>query len=198
MVTLLEELNYLKRYKEETFYLALSIADRYLVKVTVAQTAASPCLITLAVVATLIAAKIEQPLSPSFLRMAHLVKEEWGVDVSKKELIDLEDQVLLNLDFELHYVSPLPFLERFLRLYNLDLSPKQAECAPQILKLARKFMRTFVREAASLQFKPSQVALSALILALNVSLSPLGPKIGCQNVDTLRRILHFLRKDSQK
>jgi len=129
MVTLLEELNFLKRYKEETLYLALSIADRYLVRVTVAQTV-PPCLITLAVVATLIAAKIEQPISPSFIRMAHLVKEEWGVEISKKELIDLEDRVLLTLDFELHHVSPLPFLDRFLRLYGLDLSPNQAECAP--------------------------------------------------------------------
>lgn len=58
MVTLLEELTFLKRYKEETFYLALSIADRYLVQVAVKNKAA-PCLITLAVVATLIAAKIE-------------------------------------------------------------------------------------------------------------------------------------------
>ena len=129
MVTLLEELNFLKRYKEETLYLALSIADRYLVRVTVAQTV-PPCLITLAVVATLIAAKIEQPISPSFVRMTHLVKEEWGVEISKKELIDLEDRVLLTLDFELHHVSPLPFLDRYLRLYGLDLSPNQAECAP--------------------------------------------------------------------
>ena len=35
MVTLLEELNRLKSYKEETFYLACSLADRYLVNVAV-------------------------------------------------------------------------------------------------------------------------------------------------------------------
>lgn len=116
------------------------------------------------------------------------------MEVSKKELIDLEDQVLLTLDFELHFVSPLPFLERFLRLYGLDLFAKQSECAPQLSKLARKFCRTFAREPVSLQFRSSQVAASALILALNVSLSPVGPKIGCQNVDLLRRTLHGFNK----
>ena len=35
MVTLLEELNRLKAYKEETFYLACSLADRYLVNIAV-------------------------------------------------------------------------------------------------------------------------------------------------------------------
>jgi hypothetical protein len=58
MVTLLEELNRLKAYKEETFYLACSLADRYLVNVAVKRQKA-PCLIRLAIVCTLMSAKLE-------------------------------------------------------------------------------------------------------------------------------------------
>lgn len=35
LVTLLEDLNYKKNYKEETLYTALSIADRFLVNLAV-------------------------------------------------------------------------------------------------------------------------------------------------------------------
>lgn len=58
MITLLEDLNKNKQYKEETLYLAASLADRYLVNLAVKGEKA-PCLITLAVISTLMAAKLE-------------------------------------------------------------------------------------------------------------------------------------------
>lgn len=78
MVTLLEELNRLKAYKEETFYLACSLADRYLVNIAV-QRKKAPCLIRLAITCTLMSAKLEQPISPSFNRMVRLVEDEWNI-----------------------------------------------------------------------------------------------------------------------
>lgn len=74
MMTLMEDLNRLKEYKEKTLYLAASLADRYLVNLTVQLTAA-PCLIRLAIICTLMAAKLEQPIQPSYNRMVKLVKE---------------------------------------------------------------------------------------------------------------------------
>ena len=35
-------------------------------------------------------------------------------------LIDLETEVIRALDFDFQWVSPLIFLERFIRLYDLD------------------------------------------------------------------------------
>ncbi len=90
MITLLEELNRLKAYKQETFYLACSLADRYLVNLAV-QKVKAPCLIRLAIVCTLMSAKLEQPISPSFNRMLRLVEDEWGIKIQKQELIDLEE-----------------------------------------------------------------------------------------------------------
>lgn len=112
MITLLEELNRLKSYKEETFYLACSLADRYLVNVAVKRQKA-PCLIRLAIACTLISAKLEQPISPSFNRMVRLVEDEWSIIIDKQELITLEEKVIRALDCELHYTCPIVFFERY-------------------------------------------------------------------------------------
>lgn len=61
MITLIEDLNRIKGYKEGTLYLAASLVDRYLVNLAVKDQPA-PCLIKLAVIATLMAAKLEEPM----------------------------------------------------------------------------------------------------------------------------------------
>ena len=93
MITLLEDLNRLKHYKEETLYLAASLVDRYLVNLAVKNQPA-PCLIKLAVIATLMAAKLEEPMQPSYNRMVRLVASDWNVTIVKKDLIDLEEDII--------------------------------------------------------------------------------------------------------
>ena len=61
MVTVIVEIARLKSYKEETLYIATSLADRYLAMLTLLRQE-SPCLIKLAFVCVLIAAKFEEPL----------------------------------------------------------------------------------------------------------------------------------------
>ena len=58
MITLIESLIAEKNYKEDTLYLAVSLADRYLVNLCLNQKP-SPCMILLAISATLLAAKLE-------------------------------------------------------------------------------------------------------------------------------------------
>ena len=53
--------------------------------------------------------------------MIRLITEEWNVSLTKQELINLEESVIKMLDFDLQYIGPIPFLERFQRIYNLDL-----------------------------------------------------------------------------
>ena len=120
MITLLEDLNRIKQYKEETLYLAASLVDRYLVNLAVKNQVA-PCLIKLTVIMTLMAAKLEEPMQPSYNRMVRLVANDWNVTMEKKDLIDLEEDIIRQLDFDLLYDGPIPFLERFQRIFNLDL-----------------------------------------------------------------------------
>ena len=58
MVTTIIELHRIKSYKEETLYLACSIADHYLASL-VKYGLPCPCLIHVSIVSTLIAAKLE-------------------------------------------------------------------------------------------------------------------------------------------
>jgi len=78
LITLIEDLNRLKEYKEETLYLAASLVDRYLVNLAVKNHSA-PCLIKLAVTSILMAAKLEESMQPNFNRMIRLVGREWNV-----------------------------------------------------------------------------------------------------------------------
>lgn len=59
--------------------------------------------------------------------MVRLVNAEWSVTATKFELIDLEESIIRMLDFDLHFTGPVPFLERFLRIYNLDQVKRDRE-----------------------------------------------------------------------
>lgn len=61
MVTVMMEVHRLKNYREETLYLACSIADRFLAAL-LREGQPSPCLIHLAFVSILLAAKLEEPI----------------------------------------------------------------------------------------------------------------------------------------
>ena len=52
--------------------------------------------------------------------MIRLVASDWQVTIVKDELICLEEKIIRMLDFDLHFTGPIPFLERFQRIYNLD------------------------------------------------------------------------------
>ena len=82
MVKLIEELAFMKDYKLETILIAVSLADRYLVNIAIKGEPA-PCLIPLAVVCVLMAAKLEQPISPSFNRLIHLLYEQHQIKLEK-------------------------------------------------------------------------------------------------------------------
>ena len=90
MVRLIEELAYMKDYKLETIFIAVSLADRYLVNIAIKGDPA-PCLIPLAVVCVLMAAKLEQPVSPNFNRLIHLLHENHQIRLKKQDLIDMEE-----------------------------------------------------------------------------------------------------------
>jgi hypothetical protein len=74
MIVVMIELHKLKGYRERTLYTATHIADRFIMEST---KAGHPpiCLLLLALCCTLMAAKIDQPIAPSFNRMIKLVND---------------------------------------------------------------------------------------------------------------------------
>ena len=69
------------------------------------------------------------------------------------------------------------FLERYLRIYNLDLVKTDRE-AHTLSLLAHTFCRMILRTQVYLCLKPSQIASAVLTLAINVSTSPIAGSIG--------------------
>lgn len=40
--------------------------------------------------------------------------------LSKQVLIDLEESILKALQFSLHFAGPIPFMERYMRIFDID------------------------------------------------------------------------------
>jgi hypothetical protein len=68
------------------------------------------------------AAKLEQPISPSFTRMISLLTEDEKKSVTKQKLIDLETNILIMFGFDFNFPGPLQSMERYLRLLDYDLN----------------------------------------------------------------------------
>jgi hypothetical protein len=70
----------------------------------------------------LIAAKLEQPISPSFSRMIGLLTDEEQLQVSKQGMIDLEADILVVMNFDFCFPGPVQSMERYLRILDYDLN----------------------------------------------------------------------------
>ena len=79
--------------------------------------------------------------------------------ITKQMVIDLEEVILLGLGFNLIFMSPFQFLERFLRLTDFHEHQEIVDLAKEILLKARL-------RCASLEFKPSLLAASSFFLAV--------------------------------
>ncbi len=77
-------------------------------------------MLNLAVICILMAAKLEQPISPSFSKMISLLSVDEQKFVNKQSLIDLEAQILIKLGFDFNFPGPIQPMERYLRMLDYD------------------------------------------------------------------------------
>ena len=127
------------------------------------QTTFSTDLVALAVISLLMAAKLEQPISPSFTRMISLLPESQRELITKNQLVKLEKNILEVLEFNVQWAGPIPFVERFLKLFKLQSYPQIAYLSSQFCKF------TALKSEICLHIKPSYIAMAAVILACNIS-----------------------------
>jgi hypothetical protein len=176
MIILIQNLHKAKEYKEETLHLAGSIADRFLASLA-SKNQEVPDLIALSTICLLLAAKLEQPMSPSFLRMINLLPEDQRQKVTKQKLVALEETIIKELNFQMHYAGPIPYLNRFQRFYNIDIE-KGNQGAKQVGFAARQFCRFMMRKPEFLNFKASTQAAAAFVLAMNLATSGKAGRLG--------------------
>ena len=70
----------------------------------------------------LLGAKLEEPMGPSVDMLLKLLQEKHSINLKKSEVFGLEESIIRLLDFNLRSASPLDFLERFIRIFDLDSS----------------------------------------------------------------------------
>ena len=151
MVLHIEDLWKSRKYKIETFYLAVNIADHYLMKLASLNRVA-PCLVHLGTTALLLAAKIEESLSPCVINLIILIKKKHQIKIEKKALINLESSIIRELAFDIRFISPLDFLERLQRLFCVD----QADPYSKVIgDVAKQLCRLMLISSNFLQYKPS-------------------------------------------
>lgn len=88
----------------------------------------------LATISMLLAAKLEQPISPSFSRMISLLSDDEKKNVSKKQLIELEADILVQMGFDYNFPGPIQSMERYLRILDYDQNKTVYDMTYQICK----------------------------------------------------------------
>jgi hypothetical protein len=122
-----------KGYRLETWLIAINILDRFL-HLGAGQFLDAQRLTTnipvIAATVTIIAAKLEQPMTPSIKRMIVLLTPEEEQHVDKQAVIEMEGIILREFSCDFVFLSPQPFLERFLRLLDHELTLHTTELSP--------------------------------------------------------------------
>ena len=103
-------------------------------------------------------------MTPSINRMIRLLSDEERQYVTKPLVIQMESEIVRALNFDMNFLSPLTFLERFLRLGEVHEDFKVNTIAEELCKLA-------MTKIEFLDYKPSQIAAAAYIIAHNLSTS---------------------------
>ena len=114
-------------------------------------------------------------MHPSFNIMIRLLADTQGLFVTKQALITLEEKIIRALEFSMHFVSTVPFLERYQLVLGIHADEEETA---QIGDMASKLCRFMQRDENFLRYRPSQLAAAALILALNLSESMFAKQIG--------------------
>ena len=82
-------------------------------------------------------------------------------DITKEGLVDLEAKVLIQFGFDLNFPDPYAPMERYIRLLGYDKNET-------VLRLAYQICKFSMNEAEFLDYKPSQIAASAVIISINI------------------------------
>ena len=83
----------------------------------------------LSTTSVLLAAKFDEPVSPNFKRMIRLLSKEERELMTVKDIVQMEQEILTKLSFDLNFPNPISAMERYLRLLDFDNEPIVDEMA---------------------------------------------------------------------
>ena len=131
----------------------MAIADHYLAKLVPLDEVA-PCMVQLGLTCLWIASKLEEHNRIELDCLITYAKTNLRANIMKKDVRDQEHRILSHLAFELRYPSPLLFIERFQRVFDLDRESSDSNAA-RVGAWSRKFCRFIMLNARFLNYRPS-------------------------------------------
>lgn len=139
----------------ETLYLCVNIIDRYCSLEQVLRTK----LQLIGVTSLLLACKHEEIYPPEVRDCVYITDRAYD----RQEVLDMEQTILRVLNWRLYRPTAYSFLDRFLSL---------TKASPMTRHAATYYLERTLQEHELLNFRPSMVCASAVILALNNSEIP--------------------------
>lgn len=136
----------------ETLYITVNLIDRYLEKERVARNK----LQLIGVTCMLIAAKYEEIYPPELKNFVYITDNAY----SRKEVLQMEYNILSKLGFDVTFPSCFRFLERFAKLFAVK---------DTTFSLAHYYLDVAALDYRMLTFAPSQVSATALYMACKVT-----------------------------
>ena len=118
MVRLIIKVHDIMDFKEESLYIAVGIADRFLVTFSIKYSKdlskERPCLMTLAISSIILAGKLSKQKKVCYPKIMALLTRAKGLQhIRRKNLVECEANILSLLDWDLNCTSPISFLERY-------------------------------------------------------------------------------------
>lgn len=150
-----------KGYKIETLFMASSIFDRYL-SLLGHWNYPIQKIVNLSTISILLAAKLEQPMQPSFSRMISLLSESEKKQITKQDLVALETDILIRFGFDFNFPGPIDSIQRYLRLVGYDKDRS-------VVAICEQLGRFQLNYSVFLKYKPSQIAACVVILSINLA-----------------------------
>jgi len=150
LVDWLVEVHMKFRLVPETLYLCVTIIDRYCSLADVPRTK----LQLVGVTALFLACKHEEIYPPEVRDCVYITDRAYD----RQEILDMEQTILTVLNWRISLPTAHPFLDRFLSLTKASPMTKQA---------ATYYLERTLQEHALLEYRPSMICVSAVILALN-------------------------------
>ena len=136
----------------ETLFMTVNIIDRFLSRMAISR----KILQLVGVTALFIASKYEEVYAPEVAEFSNITEKAFSV----KEILNMEGQILLTLEFDLTFSSSNRFLERYSQLCNLN--QKSSDISKYLIELA--FL-----EYKMIKYPSSLLACSALFLTMKIN-----------------------------
>eukprot|EP01094_Clydonella_sp_ATCC50884_P012835 TRINITY_DN23123_c0_g1_i1.p1 TRINITY_DN23123_c0_g1~~TRINITY_DN23123_c0_g1_i1.p1 ORF type:complete len:434 (-),score=177.45 TRINITY_DN23123_c0_g1_i1:44-1282(-) len=172
IVKWMAEVNNKFRLLSETFFLAVNILDRFLMKRAVSRSR----LQLLGATAMLVACKFEEIYLPQIDDFVYLCAEAY----TRKDFLRMEGIILFTLDFNLAVPTQLHFLRRF---------SKAAFSDRRVHTLSKYITELSLSSYELLRFLPSEIAAAAVLIARNMAgIAPLWNS-------TLRHYTQYTEED---